>query len=91
MATTTTTTTTPAPQSGGVGGGLGEYLRGVREELKKAQWPTRPELIQLTKVVLFIIVVVAVYCGALDALLGLVTNSLFSGGHAAGAAGTATR
>jgi preprotein translocase SecE subunit len=75
------TTTTPA-RSGDTpaasGGGLMEYLRGVREELKKAQWPTRAELIQLTKVVLVIIVVVAAYCGALDALLGLVTNALFN-------------
>jgi preprotein translocase SecE subunit len=60
-------------------GGLMEYLRGVRTELKKAEWPTRAELIRLTQVVLVLITIVAIYCGGLDFLLGLVTNKLF--GH----------
>lgn len=82
------TTTTPAAGGGKTDKpgadaprerGLGAYLRGVREELKppRTQWPSRSELIQLTKVTLVIIAVVAAYCGALDSLLGLVTNNLF--------------
>lgn len=55
-----------------------EYLQGVRDELKKAQWPDREEMIQLTKVVLVIIAVVAAFCGALDGLLSLITSRLFS-------------
>jgi len=54
------------------------YLRGVRAELKKAEWPSRAQLFQLTRVVLLLILIVAVYVGALDGLLGLVTNRLFS-------------
>ncbi|MDX1932788.1 MAG: preprotein translocase subunit SecE [Capsulimonadales bacterium] len=70
----------PAPGSARPGGfeGFGEYLRGVRTELKKAEWPSRPELIRLTQVTLIIITVVAVYCGGLDFLLGLITNRLFN-------------
>ncbi len=39
--------------------GIAEYLRGVREELRKAVWPTRKELVWLTQVVLAVIAVVA--------------------------------
>ncbi|MBC8140977.1 MAG: preprotein translocase subunit SecE [Armatimonadetes bacterium] len=57
---------------------LGRYLSEVQTELKKAEWPTRAELIRLTQVVLTLIFIVAIYCGGLDALLGLVTNRLFN-------------
>ena len=53
---------------------LVEYLKGVREELKKAQWPTRAELIRLTQVVLAVIFITAVYVGALDGALGWLTG-----------------
>lgn len=58
--------------------GLGEYLRGVREELLKAKWPTRAELIRLTQVVLALITIVALYCGALDLVLGWLAGRLFN-------------
>lgn len=57
---------------------LGRYLSEVQVELKKAEWPTRAELIRLTQVVLTLIFIVAIYCGGLDALLGLITNRLFN-------------
>lgn len=57
--------------------GFVEYLKGVREELKKAVWPTREELIRLTQIVLLLIAIVALYCGALDAVLGVLTSRLF--------------
>jgi preprotein translocase SecE subunit len=74
-------TNNPATRSSGRGvsaSSFQEYLRGVREELLKAKWPTRAELIQLTQVVLVLIAVVAAYCGGLDFLLGLITNRLFN-------------
>ena len=71
-------TGTPAPNAAKSGGfDIVEYLRGVRSELKKAEWPSRPELIRLTQVVLILIAVVALFCGTLDFLLGLITNKLF--------------
>jgi preprotein translocase subunit SecE len=58
--------------------GFVEYLKGVREELKKAVWPTREELIRLTQVVLLLIAVVGVYCGAIDSILGVLMSRVFT-------------
>ena len=71
----TETATVDAPKEGF---NLGRYLSEVQTELKKAEWPTRAELIRLTQVVLTLIFIVAVYCGGMDGLLGLVTNRLFN-------------
>ena len=57
--------------------GLSGYLQGVRSELKKAEWPSRPELIRLTQVVLLLIAIVALYCGGLDAILSQITDRIF--------------
>ncbi|HVK03847.1 MAG TPA: preprotein translocase subunit SecE [Armatimonadaceae bacterium] len=79
MAAASNDTTAAVKPGGGrpSGGGFVQYLREVRAELKKAEWPTREQLIKLTQVVLTLIFLVAVYCGLLDSLLGLVTNRLF--------------
>ena len=72
------------PASSGRGpslSGIGEYLRGVREELRKAEWPSRAELIRLTQVVLAVIFVVAVYVGTLDTLLTWITRRLLGFGQ----------
>jgi preprotein translocase SecE subunit len=67
-----------APRSAPTWAGFLEFLKGVREELKSPRtvWPTRAELIQLTQVVLALIAAVAIYCGGLDYLLGLITSKL---------------
>ncbi|MBC8137862.1 MAG: preprotein translocase subunit SecE [Fibrella sp.] len=75
MATATDTVKT---EDSAQGFNIGRYLSEVQVELKKAEWPTRAELIRLTQVVLTLIFIVAVYCGGLDGLLGLVTNRLFN-------------
>ena len=67
---------TKAGRRGPTWGGIIEYLRGVREELRKAVWPTRPELIRLTQVVLAVIAIVAVYVGALDLILSWITQRI---------------
>ena len=84
MAAINGTTSTPAPSGPAgasvpvtSGAGLMEYLRGVRSELKKAEWPDRAEMIRLTQITLILIAIVAAYCGGLDALLSLITNKLF--------------
>ena len=75
----------PAVRPGGAKpptvGGFVEYLRGVREELMKAKWPDRAELIRLTQVVLAVMVVVALYVGGLDALLSWMTTRFFGYGQ----------
>ena len=57
--------------------GLGPYLRGVREELGKAIWPTRPELTQLTQIVMGVIVGTAIFCGTADCLMGQIAGFIF--------------
>ena len=80
-----TSTRTPVrPASNGRGPSLssiGEYLRGVREELRKAEWPSRAELIRLTQVVLAVIFVVAVYVGTMDAVLSWITTRFLNFGR----------
>jgi preprotein translocase subunit SecE len=42
------------------------FLKEVNEELKKVVWPTRPEVIRLTTVVILVSLIVGIYLGALD-------------------------
>jgi len=67
--------TSAAPQKKG---GFGEYLKGVRTELKKVVWPTRKETYKYTLVVLFVCLVFCVLFWLLDtgflALLEQVLN-----------------
>ena len=65
-----------APRRAPTVSSMSEYLQGVREELRKAQWPTRAELIRLTQVVLAVIAVVAAFVGGLDAILGWLTRKI---------------
>ena len=60
------------------GKGFQEYLKGVRHELRAPQthWPSRPEMIRLTQVVLLLITVVAIYCGGVDFILAELTKRL---------------
>jgi len=49
-------------------GGIQGFYRETSAELKKVSWPTRPEAINLTKVVLIVILVVGAFLGILDFL-----------------------
>jgi preprotein translocase SecE subunit len=51
------------------GARLLEFFRAVVAELQRVQWPNRRQLFQLTGVVLFFVVIVGAYLGALDAIL----------------------
>jgi preprotein translocase subunit SecE len=49
-------------------GRLVAFLVAVWAELKRVQWPDRRQLTQLTGVVLFFVIIVGAYLGALDAI-----------------------
>jgi preprotein translocase subunit SecE len=49
-------------------GRLVAFLVAVVAELKRVQWPDRKQLTQLTGVVLFFVLIVGAYLGALDAI-----------------------
>jgi preprotein translocase subunit SecE len=47
-------------------GGIAQYLRETREELRKVTWPTREEATSLTWIVLLVTLVMAVVLGVFD-------------------------
>ncbi len=49
-------------------GGIRGFYRETIAELRKVSWPTRPEAIHLTRVVLIVIVTVGLFLGMLDFL-----------------------
>src|SRR3954451_5520864 len=57
-------------------GRLVAFLVAVWAELKRVQWPDRRQLTQLTGVVLFFVLIVGVYLGALDAVFSKLINSI---------------
>ena len=51
-------------------GGIGQFLRDVYDELRKVVWPTWGELYRYTLVVIFTVVVLGIFIGGVDYLLG---------------------
>jgi preprotein translocase subunit SecE len=46
-----------------------KFLKEVQTELKKVVWPTRPQALRLTTIVIGVSLAVGLYVGALDYLL----------------------
>jgi preprotein translocase SecE subunit len=53
--------------------GIREYFRGVRDELDKVTWPTRDELLRLSRIVFFVTVAASIVLG----MINLAYNELF--------------
>jgi len=54
------------------------FVREVKNELSKVTWPTRPETIRLTIIVLAISIIVGIYLGGLDMLFTQMLKLLIS-------------
>ena len=50
--------------------GLGQFLRDVFDELRKVVWPTWGELYRYTLVVIFTVLLIGIFIGGVDYLLG---------------------
>ena len=50
--------------------GIGPFLRDVYDELRKVVWPTAGELYRYTLVVIFTVVLLGIFIGGVDYLLG---------------------
>lgn len=50
------------------------FLKEVRLEMKKVNWPTRQETIRYTLIIIGVSVVVAVFLGGLDFLFTILLN-----------------
>jgi|GEM_PF-263491 len=53
------------------------FLKEVEIELRKTTWPTRDELTKFTIVVMITIIVVSVYLGLNDRVIGYIGGKLF--------------
>jgi preprotein translocase subunit SecE len=51
-----------------------QYLREVRDEMRKVAWPKRPEVIRYSIVVVLTVIVYTAFVGGLDFVLGLFQN-----------------
>ena len=66
----------PEPR-GPEGGGFGGGFRAVIYELRRVVWPTRPELLRMTLVVVVTVVAIATFIGVADALLAQIFNAVY--------------
>ena len=48
------------------------FLVAVREELKKVTWPTRPELVKATRMIVVLSIILGLIIGLMDWLLQLI-------------------
>jgi preprotein translocase subunit SecE len=68
----------------------GEFVREVRAELKKVSWPTRPEVIRYSMIVLVALVVFTGFVFVIDYAFGEFFRALLDTGNSStGAAGAA--
>ena len=59
-------TRAPRQQSTSERVGPAQYLREVRDEMRKVAWPTRPEVVRYSIIVTATVVVYTAYVGGLD-------------------------
>ena len=50
----------------------GDFLTAVRDELKKVTWPTRPELVKATRMIIVLSILLGITIGLLDWVLQLI-------------------
>jgi preprotein translocase subunit SecE len=54
-----------------------QYLREVRDEMRKVAWPKWPEIKRMSIIVLVTVVLYTAYVGGLDALFGQLSTWLY--------------
>ena len=62
------TTARPASGASAPAGGIGQFFRDVRAELYRVTWPSRDDVLNLTRIVIAISLVVGAILGAVDVL-----------------------
>lgn len=60
------------------GGETLDFLKGVRAELRRVNWPDREQLKQSTAVVIVIVLALGVYIAAWDYVFGFLSRLIFS-------------
>jgi preprotein translocase subunit SecE len=57
--------------------GPAQYIREVREEMRKVAWPKWPEVRRMSGIVLVTVILYTAYIGGLDALFGVLSSWLY--------------
>jgi preprotein translocase subunit SecE len=57
--------------------GPAQYLREVRDEMRKVAWPKWPEVRRFSMIVLVTVIIYTAYVGGLDALFGVLSTWLY--------------
>ena len=57
--------------------GPAQYMREVRDEMRKVAWPKWPEVRRFSIIVLVTVVVYTAYIGGLDSLFGVLSGWLY--------------
>ena len=57
--------------------GAVQYVREVRDEMRKVSWPTAPEVRRYSIIVLVAVVIVTAYVFGLDSLFGIFSGWLY--------------
>ena len=68
----------PAPAKPGIFARLGNYFRDVRSEMKRVVWPTRPEVINSSVVVIVTLFFFAAFIALTDIVVQYVVTALGS-------------
>ena len=55
-----------------------QYLREVRDEMRKVAWPTRPVIVRYSIVVLVTVILYTAFVGGLDYLFGSIAEWFYS-------------
>jgi preprotein translocase subunit SecE len=53
------------------------FIGDVIAELRKVQWPTRPQLMQSTAVVILVVAIVTIYLDIVDNIVGRIVHAIF--------------
>jgi preprotein translocase subunit SecE len=62
--------------------GIGDFIRGVIDELRKVVWPTGGELYRYTLVVIFTVIILGVFIGGTDYFLAeAAKRTIYNGAH----------
>ena len=54
-----------------------QYLREVRDEMRKVAWPKWPEVRRFSGIVLVTVIIYTAYIGGLDSLFGVLSSWLY--------------
>ena len=60
---------------------VGKWFREMKSELKKVVWPTLPQVVKNTGIVMAMVILVAVFIGVVDLGLTAGVKALFSATH----------